>query len=117
MNIHSPSDLWKTPVDKLVDSVENSELSTAILLSAVSVFLRPATAYRNAYFMKSQQNPVTVLPRFGIMSLMKKSRKVRPVEIFAVKCSLLFLLGKKYLLKTAKKEPRIIWHRLEILYL
>jgi len=32
MNIHSLRSLWKTPVDKLVDNVENSELSTGILL-------------------------------------------------------------------------------------
>ena len=30
MNIHSPGRLWKTPVDKVVDNVENCELSTGI---------------------------------------------------------------------------------------
>ena len=30
MNIHSPGRLWKTPVDKSVDNVENCELSTGI---------------------------------------------------------------------------------------
>ena len=30
MNIHSPGHLWKTPVDKVVDNVENCELSTGI---------------------------------------------------------------------------------------
>ena len=32
MNIHNPSPLWKTPVDKPVKNVENSELSTGILM-------------------------------------------------------------------------------------
>ena len=31
-HIHSPSCMWITPVDKVVDNVENSELSTGILL-------------------------------------------------------------------------------------
>ena len=32
MDIHSPAALWKTPVDKVVDNVENSGLSTGILI-------------------------------------------------------------------------------------
>jgi len=31
MNIHNPHPLWKTPVEKPVENVENSELSTGIL--------------------------------------------------------------------------------------
>ena len=30
LDIHNPRPMWKTPVDKLVDNVENSELSTGI---------------------------------------------------------------------------------------
>jgi len=30
MNIHSDPSLWKTPVEKPVENVENSELSTGI---------------------------------------------------------------------------------------
>ena len=32
MNIHNPHSLWKTPVDKPVENVENSEFSTGIPL-------------------------------------------------------------------------------------
>ena len=32
VNIHSSLSLWKTPVEKLVDNVENCELSTGISL-------------------------------------------------------------------------------------
>ena len=32
MNIHRLPELWKSPVDKLVDNVENCELSTGIQL-------------------------------------------------------------------------------------
>ena len=32
MNIHNPPLLWKTLVDNTVENVENSELSTGILL-------------------------------------------------------------------------------------
>ena len=45
VDIHSPAALWKTPVDKVVDNVENCELSTCIpLLSAA-----PAGAPKDAY--------------------------------------------------------------------
>jgi len=48
VDIHSPVSLWITPVDKTVDNVENSELSTGILiLSPVPVSLFP-TAYCHA---------------------------------------------------------------------
>jgi len=30
VDIHNPGPVWKTPVEKTVDSVENSELSTGI---------------------------------------------------------------------------------------
>jgi len=33
LHIHSPGSLWKTLVDKLVDNVENFELSTGISVS------------------------------------------------------------------------------------
>ena len=36
MNIHNPHPLWKTPVEKSVENVENSELSTGISLLSVS---------------------------------------------------------------------------------
>ena len=37
VNIHSSLSLWKTPVEKLVDNVENCEISTGIsFLSPVS---------------------------------------------------------------------------------
>ena len=36
MNIHKPFFLWITPVDKTVENVENSELSTGIQTLCVS---------------------------------------------------------------------------------
>ena len=50
MNIHRPGALWKTPVDNVVDNVENSELSTGIPLLFRILLFPSGTAYYLAYF-------------------------------------------------------------------
>ena len=47
LHIHNPGPLWTTPVDKLVDSVENSELSTGIPIFSLLASADRADAYRS----------------------------------------------------------------------
>ena len=48
LNIHSSIPLWISPVDKLVDNVENSGLSTGIPLLSVLPGKSEQNAYPNA---------------------------------------------------------------------
>jgi len=52
MNIHTMASLWKTPVDKPVENVENFELSTGIFLHSGFPHICGISAYRRAYGLK-----------------------------------------------------------------
>ena len=75
MNIHNPSPLWKTPVDKTVENVENFELSTGIppLLFFTPSCGKPAYvfAYRRLLFAKACVTSPRRQPGFPLKSLKK----------------------------------------------
>ena len=107
--------MWITPVEKVVDNVENYELSTGI----PSVCILFTTGYSPAYFsvyslfhsyVKCVTSPFYVT-RYGL----KKQIKVGYGGNCTVKNSPLPLSEAKYLCKTDKKLLGIIFSCLEIL--
>jgi hypothetical protein len=107
--------LWKTPVDKVVDNVENYGLSTGISLFSLLSTPRCENAYSFAYCRKFNDCHLFPILNYGIMFLTKYCGKVGFPKKFAAKFQASFCSSKKYLLKTDKKDFCIICHGLEIL--
>ena len=74
MNIHNPPCLWKTLVDKTVENVENSELSTGILM----FWLSPAACGKSAQVFAYPRRRFAIwqiTSPFGILFFSSKNLK------------------------------------------
>ena len=75
MNIHTMASLWKTPVDKPVENVENFELSTGIFSTAD--FHTSVEFLHTAVHMASRS--------FREGKLRHRAQKVNPAKILSEK--------------------------------
>ena len=104
MNIHTPSELWKTPVEKTVENVENYELSTGISpLSNFPPSCGKVCIPRCIFGLTVSENACYVT---GSLSRLPAKTSAKSLQIVKSRCHFLFPfhVGLKFFVKNAKKS-------------